>query len=55
MPIRSIALQGRAFQFRTGAGIVVDSVPDREVEETAEKARGMRLAVETHGEGEANA
>lgn len=47
--IRSLMLQGREFEFRTGAGIVIDSDPDREVEETAEKARGMLLAVESHG------
>ena len=47
--IRSMLLDGRDFSFRTGAGIVADSDPDREVAETADKARGMRLAVEAHG------
>jgi anthranilate synthase component 1 len=47
--IRSMLLHGRDFSFRTGAGIVADSDPDREVAETADKARGMRLAVEAHG------
>jgi anthranilate synthase component 1 len=44
--IRSMLLDGRAFRFRTGAGIVVDSDPHREVLETADKARGMLLALQ---------
>lgn len=47
--IRSMLLDGRQFSFRTGAGIVADSEPEREVQETADKARGMLLAVEAHG------
>jgi anthranilate synthase component 1 len=47
--IRTMLLQGRQFTFRTGAGIVADSVPEHEVLETADKARGMLLAVESHG------
>ena len=47
--IRSMHLLGRQFSFRTGAGIVADSEPEREVQETADKARGMLLAVETYG------
>ena len=48
--IRSILVRKRQFSFRTGAGIVADSVPEEEVIETADKARGMLLAVEPHGE-----
>jgi anthranilate synthase component 1 len=48
--IRSIHLRGRHFSFRTGAGIVADSEPEREVQETAEKARGMLLAVNDRGQ-----
>jgi len=47
--IRSMLVQGRHFQFRTGGGIVADSVADHEVRETRDKARGMLLAVESHG------
>ena len=47
--IRSMLLHGPEFRFRTGAGIVADSVAAQEVKETADKARGMLLAVETHG------
>lgn len=48
--IRSLLLLGSDFSFRTGAGIVIDSDPERELEETAEKARGMTLAVERHAQ-----
>ena len=47
--IRSMLLHGRRFSFRTGAGIVADSEPEREVRETADKARGMLVAVGAHG------
>ena len=47
--IRSMLVHGADFHFRTGAGIVADSVPEQEVKETADKARGMLLAVESHG------
>lgn len=46
--IRSLLVQGRQFAFRTGAGIVADSDPDLELFETADKARGILLAVESH-------
>jgi anthranilate/para-aminobenzoate synthase component I len=45
--IRSaVVTPGRAV-FNTGAGIVADSDPDREYEETLHKAEGMRLAMES--------
>ena len=47
--IRSLLLNGRQFSFRTGAGIVADSDPQAEVHETDDKARGMLVAVESHG------
>ena len=47
--IRSMLVHGNRFSFRTGAGIVADSVSEQEVLETADKARGMLLAVESHG------
>ena len=37
--------RGRA-AFHTGGGIVADSDPDAEYEETLHKAEGMRLALE---------
>jgi anthranilate synthase component 1 len=47
--IRSAELErgdaGDVLRFRTGAGIVADSVPRRELEETRAKARGMLRAL----------
>jgi anthranilate synthase component 1 len=47
--IRSAEIEGDSLRFRTGAGIVADSDPERELEETRAKARGMlrALGVET--------
>jgi anthranilate synthase component 1 len=47
--IRSMLLQGAKFSLRTGAGIVADSEPEREVAETEDKARGLLLALEYLG------
>ena len=43
--IRSAELEGQALRFRTGAGIVADSDPQRELDETRAKARGMLRAL----------
>ncbi|MGY0634423.1 aminodeoxychorismate synthase component I [Luteimonas sp. A478] len=43
--IRSAEVEGTTLRFRTGAGIVADSVPGRELAETRAKARGMLLAL----------
>ena len=43
--IRSAELEGADLRFRTGAGIVADSDPQRELEETRAKARGMLRAL----------
>ncbi len=43
--IRSAEVQGREVRFRTGAGIVADSVPERELDETRAKARGLLNAL----------
>ena len=43
--IRSAELESEALRFRTGAGIVIDSDPQRELEETRAKARGMLRAL----------
>jgi anthranilate synthase component 1 len=42
--IRSMALADRRVEFRAGAGIVADSDPARELEETRAKARGLLRA-----------
>lgn len=47
--IRSAELEGDALRFRAGAGIVIDSDPLREVEETRAKARGMLRALGVEG------
>jgi anthranilate synthase component 1 len=47
--IRTMALRGDALTFRAGAGIVADSDPERELEETRAKARGLLAALEQRG------
>lgn len=44
--IRSMVRSGQQLSFRAGAGIVSDSVPEKELEETRAKARGLLHAVE---------
>jgi anthranilate synthase component 1 len=39
--IRTLEIRGRNISFRAGAGIVADSVAERELEETRAKARGL--------------
>ena len=43
--IRSMLLHDRQISFRTGAGIVSDSDPERELAETEDKARGLLNAL----------
>lgn len=43
--IRSMLLDGERISFRTGAGIVADSIPESELQETSDKARGLLLAL----------
>jgi anthranilate synthase component 1 len=43
--IRTAEVSGRALRFRTGAGIVIDSDPQRELDETRAKARGLLRAL----------
>ncbi|HHH36013.1 MAG TPA: aminodeoxychorismate synthase component I [Gammaproteobacteria bacterium] len=43
--IRTLVRQGRKLTLRAGAGIVADSVPERELAETRAKARGMLAAL----------
>jgi len=47
--IRSAEVEGDTARFRTGAGIVADSDPDRELEETRAKARGTLRALGLSG------
>ena len=44
--IRTIVCSRAGLEIQTGAGIVADSDPNREFEETENKARALRLAVE---------
>ncbi|MCF6289710.1 MAG: anthranilate synthase component I [Desulfobacterales bacterium] len=49
--IRTFVMQDRNLWIQAGAGIVADSVPEREYEETLNKARGLRRAVEMAEKG----
>ena len=50
--IRTLTMRGDMIELRAGAGIVADSVPEKELEETRAKARGMLRAFSTvPGEG----
>jgi anthranilate synthase component 1 len=43
--IRTVLIKGRTAYIQAGAGIVADSIPEREYEETLNKARGMLKAI----------
>jgi anthranilate synthase component 1 len=43
--IRSLELQGKRVSLRAGAGIVADSIPERELDESRAKARGVLRAL----------
>jgi len=45
--IRTITLRGDQIELRAGGGIVADSIPQREIEETRAKALGMLRAFES--------
>jgi anthranilate synthase component I len=47
--IRTLTVQGRQAEFRAGSGIVADSVPERELEETRAKARGILAGLHDFG------
>ncbi len=47
--IRTMTLRDGRIELRAGAGIVADSVPERELEETRAKARGMLRALGCQG------
>jgi anthranilate synthase component 1 len=44
--IRTIVMRGQQVSIQAGAGIVADSVPDQEYQETLNKARALAVAVE---------
>jgi anthranilate synthase component 1 len=44
--IRTLLMSGQTVSVQAGAGIVADSDPDREYEETLNKARALAVAVE---------
>lgn len=46
--IRTLVRDGNTLIYQVGAGIVADSDPEKEYEETLHKAAGIRLAVERH-------
>ncbi len=48
--IRTLIVKDGAVYMQAGAGIVADSVPEREYEETVNKAKGMMKAVDMAGE-----
>jgi anthranilate synthase component 1 len=47
--LRTLVVQGDAAYIQVGAGIVADSVPEREYEETLNKAQGLLKAIEITG------
>jgi len=49
--IRTLVIKDSVVHMQAGAGIVADSVPEKEFEETENKARGMLKAVEMAKEG----
>lgn len=49
--IRTIVIKGRQAYIQAGAGIVADSNPEREYEETCNKARAMMQAIEMAEQG----
>jgi para-aminobenzoate synthetase component 1 len=44
--IRTLVRSGNRLIYQVGAGIVADSDPEKEYEETLHKAAGIRLAIE---------
>jgi anthranilate synthase component 1 len=49
--IRTVVIKGRQAYIQAGAGIVADSDPEREYEETCNKARAMMKAIEMAEQG----
>ncbi len=49
--IRTLVFSGDEYSFQAGAGIVADSVPEREYQEVMAKSAILRRALEIAGEG----
>ncbi len=49
--IRTVVIKGRQAYIQAGAGIVADSIPEHEYEETCSKARAMMKAIELAEQG----
>lgn len=49
--IRTFFQKGKRLYLQAGAGIVADSIPEREYEETINKAKALERALELFGEG----
>jgi len=49
--IRTLFQKGKRLYLQAGAGIVADSRPEKEYEETLNKAKGMKKALELFGKG----
>jgi len=49
--IRTLVFSGSEYSFQAGAGIVADSVPEREYQEVMAKSAILRRALEIAGEG----
>jgi len=49
--IRTIVLKGNTAFVQAGAGIVADSVPEREYQETVNKAKALLSAIEMAAQG----
>lgn len=49
--IRTVIVENGIAHFHTGAGIVADSIPGKEYEETQHKAAGILMAAERMGDG----
>lgn len=48
MAIRTMLVESGEVHFHVGSGITIDSVPEREYQETLHKASGMKWALEMH-------
>ena len=52
IPIRTLVREGGELHYHVGAGIVADSIPDKEFEETIQKAKGIRQALDEFSESQ---
>ncbi|MEZ5691467.1 MAG: anthranilate synthase component I family protein [Rickettsiales bacterium] len=43
--IRTLIMKGKKFEFQVGGAIIADSIPEKELEETINKARGVMLTL----------